>query len=252
MLSDLRFAFRQLIKAPGFTTVALVTLALGIGVNTSMYTLVDVLLFRSAPFPEPDRLLLVQGTTAQAQSDGFAFTEIEEMRAQAAASAGGAAAGDQPRAFESITAFAGWNNALAEPGQPAERLFSIDVSADFFATFRVQPMLGRAFTADEEVPGRNQVAILSHALWQTRFGGDPNIIGRSIRLNAEQVTVIGVMPASFTYPLFWGKVDLWRPITIPRHIVEDRNNHFFGAVGRLNPGVTSAQAAAQLKPLLAR
>lgn len=247
MLSDLRFAVRQLVKTPGFTIVALVTLALGIGVNTSMYTLVDVLMFRSAPFPEPDRLLAIQGTTVQGQPDGFAFAEVEEMRTQAATAAGG-----QSPAFESITAFSGWNNALAEPGQPAERLSSVDATADFFATFRVQPMLGRAYTADEEVPGRNQVAILSHDLWQSRFGGDPGIIGRSIRLNAEQVTVIGVMPASFTYPLFWGKVDLWRPITIPRHIVEDRNNHFFGAVGRLRPGVTSAQATAQLQPLLAR
>ena len=252
MLSNLHFAFRQLIKTPGFTIVALVTLALGIGANTSMYTLVDVLLFRSAPFPEPDRIRMLQGTTAQAQPDDFSFAEIEELRAQAAASAAGATAGGQTRAFESITALSVWNNALAEPGQPAERLQSIDASADFFATFRVQPMLGRAYTADEEVPGRNQVAVLSHALWQTRFGGDPNIIGRTLRLNAEPVTVIGVMPASFTYPLFWGKVDLWRPITIPRHIVEDRNNHFFLAIGRLNPGVTSAQATAQLNPVLAR
>ncbi len=252
MFSSIRIAARTLLKSPGFTIVALLTMALGIGVNTSMYTLVDVLLFRSAPFPEPDRLLLIRGTTAQAQPEGFSFAEIEEMRTQTAASARGTAAGDQPRAFESFTAFSGWNNTLAEPGQPAERLFSIDTSADFFTTFRVQPMLGRAYTADEQVPGRNQVAILSHALWQTRFGGDPNIVGRSIRLNAEQVTVIGVMPASFTYPLFWGKVDLWRPITIPRHIVEDRNNHFFGAIGRLNPSVTSAQATTQLQPLLAR
>jgi predicted permease len=102
------------------------------------------------------------------------------------------------------------------------------------------------------VPGRTQVAILSHALWQSRFGGDANIIGRTLRLNAEQVTVIGVMPPSFGYPLFFGPIDLWRPVTIPRHIVEDRNNHFFTAIGRLNPGVTSAQATAQLKPLLVR
>jgi putative ABC transport system permease protein len=247
MLADLRFAFRQLLKTPGFTIVALVTLALGIGVNTSMYTLIDTLMFRSAPFPEPDRLLFIQGTTSRGQPDGFSFAEIDELRAQAAAAAAGTSA-----AFESITAFSGWNNTLAEPGQPAERLFSVDATADFFVTFRVQPMLGRAYTADEEVPGRNEVAILSHALWQTRFGGDPNIIGRSIRLNAEQVTVIGVMPASFTYPLFFGRSDLWRPVTIPRHIVEDRNNHFFGAVGRLRPGVTVAQAKAQLLPVLAR
>ena len=244
MISDLRFAFRQLIKTPGFTIVALVTLALGIGVNTSMYTLVDVLLFRSAPFPEPDRLLFIQGLTAQGQPEGFSYAEIEEMHALAASG--------PSSAFESITASSQWNNDLAEPGQPAERLVSLDASIDFFRTFRVQPMLGRPYSADEEVPGRTQVAILSHALWQSRFGGDPTIIGRTLRLNAEQVTVIGVMPPSFGYPLFWGPIDLWRPMTIPRHIVEDRNNHFFSAIGRLRPGVTAAQATAQLKPLLAR
>ncbi len=243
-MSNLRFAFRQLIKTPGFTIVALLTLALGIGVNTSMYTLVDVLMFRSAPFPEPDRLLYIQGLTAQGQPDVFSYAEIDEMRALAASG--------PSAAFESITAYSGWNNDLAEPGQPAERLVSLDASVDFFRTFRVQPMLGRPYSADEEVPGRTQVALLSHKLWLSRFGGDPGIIGRTLRLNAEQVTMIGVMPPSFGYPLFWGPIDLWRPMTVPRHIVEDRNNHFFGAIGRLNPGVTAAQATAQLKPLLAR
>ena len=244
MISALRSAFRTLAKSPGFTVISLLTLALGIGVNTSMYTLVDVLLFRSAPFPESDRMLFIQGLTAQGQPDGFSYAEADEMRAQAA---------EGPNAaFESITAWSGWNNALAEPGQPAERLLSLDASADFFRTFRVQPMLGRGYTSDEEVPGRTQVAVLDYSLWQRRFGGDPNIIGRSLRLNAEQVTVIGVMPPSFGYPLFFGPIDIWRPMTIPRHIVEDRNNHFFGVVGRLRPGVTAAQATAQLKPLLAR
>ena len=243
MLSTLRFAIRSLLKTPGFTFVALLTLALGIGVNTSMYTLLDVLLFRAAPFPEPERLMAVQGLNAQGQPDGFAFAEIEEMRAQAAGPG---------KAFETITTYSGWNNTLSEPGQAAERLLAVDASADFFPTFRVQPMLGRTYTTEEQVPGRNQVAILSYALWQTRFGGDPAVIGRTLRLNSEQVTVIGVMPATFAYPLFFGKVDLWRPITIPRHIVEDRENHFFGAVGRLSPGVTAAQARAQLTPLLSR
>ena len=244
MFSDLKFALRQLIKSPGFTVVALLTLALGIGVNSSMYTLVDTLLFRSAPFPEPDRMLVIQGLTAQGQPDGFSYAEIDEMRALAAAS--------PSSAFESITAFSQWNNDMAEPGQPAERLVSLDASIDFFGTFRVQPMLGRPYSAEEEVPGRTQVAILSHKLWQSRFGGDPTIVGRTLRLNAEQVTVVGVMPPGFGYPLFFGPIDLWRPMTVPRHIVEDRNNHFFGAVGRLRPGVTAAQATAQLKPLLAR
>lgn len=252
MITDLRYAFRSLVKSPGFTLVALLTLGLGIGVNTSMYTLVDVLLFRSAPFPESERMLLLQGKTAQGQDDGYSLREFEEMRAQVSKSASSDANSTQGRAFASFTAFSFWNNALAEPGQPAERLTAVDATADFFTTFRVQPMLGRAFTAEEQTPGRTQVAILSHALWLSRFGGDPAIIGRSIRLNAEQVTVIGVMPASFTYPLFFGKVDLWRPITIPRHIVDDRNNHFFGIIGRLDQNVSAAQATAQLKPILSR
>jgi putative ABC transport system permease protein len=243
MLSDLRHAFRCLAKSPGFTVIVLLTLALGLGVNTSMYTVVDVLLFRSVPFEDPERLLSIVGTTPQTQFDGFSFPELEEIRAQAAGPG---------KAFESITTLSQWNNTLAEPGKTAERLLSLDASADFFNTFRIQPMLGRAFTKDEEVPGRNQVAILSYAVWQSRFAGDPKILGRAIRLNAEQVTVIGVMPASFVAPLFFGPIDLWRPITIPRHIVNDRDNHFFSAVGRLNPGSTSAQAMAQLAPLATR
>jgi predicted permease len=241
-MSALRYAIRTLIKTPGFTLIALLTLALGIGVNTSMYTLVDTLFFRSVPFPEAGQLLSVIGTTPQNPRDSFAFAELEEVRAQSAGPG---------KSFESLTTFTGWTNTLSEPNQPAERLISIDATADFFQTFRVQPMLGRAYTAEEEVPGRNRVAILSHRLWQSRFAGDPGVIGRTIRLNAEPVTIIGVMPASFVAPLFFGPVDLWRPITVPQHIVRDRNNHFFNAVGRLNSGVTADQALAQLKPVAA-
>jgi predicted permease len=239
-ISDLRCAIRRLAKAPGFTVVVLLTLALGIGVNTSMYTLVDVLFFQSVPFPEANRLVSVLGTNSQSQRDGFSFAESEEMRAQTVGSG---------KAFETLTAYAYWNNTLVLPDRPAERLQSIDATADFFKTFRVQPMLGRAFTEEEEVPGKNRVAVLSYRTWQSRFGGDPAVIGRSIRLNAEQVTVIGVMPASFIAPLFFGPVDLFRPITVPRHIVEDRFNRFFITVGRLNPGVSPTQATAQLTPL---
>jgi predicted permease len=241
-MSDLKHAFRSLAKSPGFTLVVLLTLALGIGVNTSMYTLVDVMLFRTVPFAEPDRLLSILGTNPQTQRDNFSFVEIDEMRAQAAGPG---------KAFETLTAYSYWNNTLAELGRPAERLLSLDATEDFFTTFRVQPALGRTYIAEEEVPGRTQVVVLSHHIWQTRFGGDRNIIGRSIRLNAEQVTVIGVMPASFTAPMFFGPVDLFRPMTVPRHIVDDRNNRFFLAIGRLNPGTTAEQAMAQLKPLAA-
>ncbi len=242
MLSDLRCALRRLAKAPGFTAVVLLTLALGIGVNTSMYTLVDVLFFRTVPFPQSEQLLSINGTRAGNNRENFSFAELGEMRAQSVG---------PDKAFETLTAFAYWNNTLAEPDRPAERLLSIDATTDFFTTFRVQPFLGRAFTEDEQAPGRNRVVILTHRVWQSHFGGDPEVIGRSIRLNAEQVTIIGVMPASFVAPLFFGPVDLFRPVTVPQHIVEDRFNTFFSAVGRLNPGVTPAQAKAQLTPLAA-
>lgn len=250
MLSDIRHAFRSLAKAPGFTCVVLLTLALGIGVNTSMYTLVDALLFKNAPYPDSEHMICVQSRSPQGQREGYSFREFEEMRSMLSKSAGDQTATGLP--FESLTAFSSWNDAFAEPGQPAERLDSIDVSADFFSTFRVQPLIGRAFTPDEETPGRNQVALLSYAFWKSHFGGDPGVIGRVVRLNAEPVVIIGVMPASFTYPLFFGKVDLWRPITIPRQIVEDRYNHFFGVIGRLTPGTGRLQAEARVTPLLAQ
>lgn len=242
LASDFRCALRRLVNAPGFTIVVLLTLALGIGVNTSMYTLVDVLFFRTVPFDQPERLVSVLGTNRQTQRDGFSFLETKEMRAQAAGPG---------RAFQSLTTFAYWNNTLVQPNRTAERLLSIDATADFFTTFHIQPMLGRAFTTEEEVPGRNRVAILTHRTWQSRFGGDTGVIGRTVRLNAEPVTIIGVMPASFVAPLFFGPVDLFRPITLPSHMTEDRFNRFFNVVGRLNPGITAAQAKAQLAPLAA-
>jgi putative ABC transport system permease protein len=245
-MTALYHAVRTLWKTPSFTLIALVTLALGIGVNTSMYTLMDALLFRAAPYPEPERMVVVNGTNPQTQRDGFSFVEIEEMRAQVAATG----ASDSP--LESLTTIAYWSNTMSEPGQPAERFQAIDASVDLFTTFRVQPFLGRAFTAEEGIPGPNRVALLSYDLWQARFGADPGVLGRTLRLNAEPVTVIGVMPPSFKYPLYFGKVDLWRPITVPRHIAEDRNNHFFTPIGRLRPGVTPAQLQAQLAPLAAR
>jgi len=238
-------AVRSLLRTPSFTIIALVTLALGIGVNTSMYTLMDVLMFRSAPFPEPDRLVVINGTNAQSQRDNFSVVEIEEMREQVAGE-------DPSRPMESLTTIAFWSNTLAEPGQPAERFQAVDASPDLFATFRVQPLLGRPFTAEESGPGRNRVALLSYDLWQARFGGDPQVVGRTLRLNAEPVLVIGVMPASFKYQLFFGKVDLWRPITVAPHMVADRNQHFFTPIGRLRAGVTTEQLEAQLAPVAAR
>lgn len=247
MFQDLRLALRALAKTPAFTLIALLTLALGIGINASMYTLVDVLLFRRAPYPDEERLVCLLNSNG-----AFSFTEVDELRQHAAATAATDPREAADRPFASLIAYTTWNDAYAEPGRPAERLFSIDATADFFTTFGVQPLLGRAYTAEEELPGHNQVALLGYELWQSHFGGDPAVVGRVVRLNSEAVTIIGVMPESFSYPLFWGRIDLWRPVTVQRQITEDRSGRVFGAIGRLRPGVSPEQAAARLAPVLAR
>jgi len=248
MLQDFRLALRALVRTPAFTLVALLTLAFGIGINASMYTLVEALLFRRAPYPDDGRLVCLLSTNGPG---AFSFIEADELRRQSAANAASDAE-SAGRPFEKMFAFTTWNDAYAEPGRPAERLFSVDATADFFATLGVQPLLGRTYTAEEELPGRNQVALLSYDLWQSHFGGDPAVVGRIVRLNSEPVTIIGVMPASFSYPLFWGRIDLWRPITVQRQITEDRFGRVFGAIGRLRPGVAPEQAAAHLAPVLTR
>lgn len=239
MLSSIKSALRSLAHTPSFTIVAIVTLALGVGVNTAMFSIVDSILFRNAPFPGADRLVSIFDVAGQFNNGRFSVQDLDEVRQQSSS-------------FESLTSFTIWQYSLAEPGQPAETLSCLCASKEFFDTFRIQPMLGRAYTAAEEVPGHNNVAILSYELWQKRFGGQRDIIGKVIRLSTEPVTVIGVMPAGMTYPMLWGRVDMFRPIALPSYLVEPREKRFFSAVARLKPGVTAAQVAAQLAPLATR
>lgn len=190
MIAELRLAVRLLLKSPGFTVVALVTLALGIGVNTSMLSVVRTLLYGRLPIPEAQRLVTVFAYDVNRGEDALSAPEIADLRTQS-------------QSLESITTFIHWDDDLAEPGQPAERLISLDASADIFDTLRVVPALGRPFTPEEDQPGRNQVALLSYDLWQRRFGGSAEVLGKTIRLNAESVTIIGVMPPDAVYPMLW-------------------------------------------------
>ncbi len=232
----MKFALRSLLKSPGFTIVALITLALGIGVNTSMYTVVETLLFQSAPYPAADRVVRIYSTTKQSQTSNLSFPEVAEMRTHSAL-------------FASIMPYTYGNNTLSEPDRPAERLVSVDASEHIFSTLGVQPFIGRAFTAEEQGPGKNQVAILGHTFWQRHYAGDRAVVGQTVRLNAEQVTIIGVMPADFEYPMLWGEVDLWRPVTQPRNVLEDPNRRSFRVIARMKAGAKIEQATAELKPL---
>lgn len=232
----MRFALRSLLKSPGFTIVALLTLALGIGVNTSMYTVVETVLLKAAPYTEADRVVRIYSTTKQSQASQLSFPEVAEMRAHSVL-------------FDSITPFTYGNNTLSEPDRPAERLVSVDSSEQIFSTLRAQPFIGRTFTAEEQGAGKNQVAILSHTFWQKHYSGDRSVVGRTVRLNAEQVTIIGIMPADFEYTMLWGEIDLWRPLANTRNQLEDPNRRSFRVIARLKPGVTLEQANAELKPL---
>ena len=238
-MSTVRFALRGLLKSPGYSVVALVTLALGIGVNTSMFSVVDTLLFRSAPFPESGRITQILGTTPQGPVWIFSETELREIR-------------PQTTSFASLTVIGRSFFALTEPGQPAERIAGVTASADLFATFGVPPMLGRAFTPEETQPGRNGVVLISHSFWQQRFGGSHDAIGRTLRLDGENVTIIGVMPASFEYRFLWGRTAVWRPLNFTKDQLEWRDYRAFQLIGRLKPGVTTAAAVAELAPVALR
>ena len=233
-LRDLRFAFRQLARTRGFSVIALLTIALGIGVNTSMFSMLNALLFHVPPYPEAENLLRLFRTTPAVDSGPHSPGNFIDLH-------------DQARAFSHLAAFAGNNYSLAEPGQRAEQVRGIDVSGDFFAALGVQPALGRFITAEDDQPGHGQVLVLSDPLWRGRFGADPGIVGRQLHLaGGDVVTVIGVMPPGFNDPLLWGQVAAWRPLAFSAETRSSRGGNWLGVLGRLKPGVTSAQALAEI------
>jgi len=234
----MKHALRSLAKAPGYTAVALVTLALGIGVNTAMFSVIDALLFRSAPYPDADQLVQVVASTRNVERQPFSFVELREIR-------------EQSTAFSSLTTINRVACAISEPGQPAERIGGATVSGDFFATFGISPLIGRAFSTEEFQPGRNQVVILSYAFWQQRFGGSQDAIGRSLRLDGETVTIVGVMPSRFDYPMWWGRAAFWRPLNFTKDQIEWRDYRVFDLIGRIAPTATAARAASELAPVAA-
>ena len=232
MLTDLRYAFRCLAKSPGFTTTALLTLALGIGVNTSMFTMLNTLLFQPLHFAQPKQLVRVFRTAPQAQSWPHAVANYIDLKTQS-------------RAFSGLAAYTAVNCNYAAPGQPAERLRGMDVTGEFFPLLGVGAELGRTFSPEETRPGGPLVVVLSHDCWTSRFGADREIIGRQIRIDGGPVTVVGVMPASFVPRLLWGTTKLWRPMIFSPQQAQNRENNYLSILGRLAPGMTVEQAQAE-------
>ena len=190
MLSDLRYAFRQLLKSPGFTAIAILTLALGIGLNTSMFSLMNVLILRPLPFPERDQLVRIYRTTPQSQTADHYYSDFLDLTPEVSP-------------FADLAAFRFWNYALAVEGRQAVNLNGFRVSANFFSALGVKPALGRFFTVDEDRPA-NHVIVLGYATWQAQFGGDPSVIGRTVTLDDEPNTIIGIAPAAFASDSLFG------------------------------------------------
>ncbi len=239
-MQDIRFGVRMLKKNPGFTAIAVLTLALGIGANTTMFSLVNLLFYRPLPFPDSNRLVRIYRISSQSPRDGFSIGVFADIR-------------DQNTVFERVAAYyPEWPYNLAKPGEPAELLSGMLVTADFFSTLGVQPELGRAFTPNEDQPGRDDVIVLSHRCWQQRFSGDTNIVGQTVRLDGRNVTVVGVMPERFRNLLLWHRVDLLHPFAFASTQRQNRGDNWRFAFGRLKPGVTVAQADTELKTLAGR
>src|SRR5436190_8969123 len=182
MLNDLRLGMRGLARNKGFAAAAIVTLALGIGANTAIFSVVNAVLLRALPYHDPSRLVLVHETSPDdTNTSPTSAANFDDWKSQS-------------KSFDGMAAAEMWVGILAGTDRP-EQVPAIRASANLFDILGVQPALGRTFAAGEDEPGKNHVLVLSHKLWQNQFGGDPGVVGRTVKLNAEPYTVIGVMPA---------------------------------------------------------
>jgi predicted permease len=229
---DVRYSLRALRRSPGFTVTAVLVAALGIGATTAAYSLLDRVLLRPLPFPEPDRLVRIyEDQTFR----GYPELEVSpgNFRDYRALS----------RSFESMGAAMGWSMNLGGGGEP-QRIDTSAVTAELFPLLGARAALGRTFTPAEDRGGAPGTVVLSHALWMTRFGGDPSVIGRSVQLDDAPYTVIGVMPASFSFPV--RRVEAWVSMRFVEDDFQDRTNFALSVYGRLRPGVTLAAARAEM------
>jgi predicted permease len=238
-MNDLRFALRQLLKSPGFTVVAVLTLALGIGVNTSMFSGLHSMLMPDQPYPEADRLVRIFRVSPHSRRWPHSPANFLDQRGQNSL-------------FTHMAATTSRSANLSEAGQPAERLRMELVTGDLLPMLGVAPRLGRAFLPEENQPGRNDVVLLNHAFWLRRFNADPAMVGRTLRLDGEPVTVVGVMPPEFSDRQGWSSADILRPLAFSDAEVEVRGNQYLDVFARLKPGVTLGQANAGLGALAAR
>jgi len=232
LLQDLRYALRMLRKTPGFTAIAVIGLALGIGANTAIFSVAEAFLLKPLPFPELDRLVVALELAPHETQDTSSLAPATYLDWQT-----------QSQSFEGMGAFA-WNEMnMTGEGHP-EKVQGFAVTANFFGILQVRPELGRAFQDREDQPGQDKEVVLSHGLWVRRFGGEPSVVGKPVRLDNHLYTVVGVMPKEFDFPK---TAELWTPLAFEAEARSNRAFRYVEPVARLKPGVTVAQAQEELR-----
>jgi len=245
LFQDLRYGVRMLMKSPGFTFVAVLVLALGIGANSAIFSVVNAVLLKSLPYDHPERLALVWETNPKVQigSDLLPVSagNFTDWR-------------NQNDSFESMSLVSGANYNLTGTDKP-EQLSGAQVSASFFKLLGVEPAAGRTFTEEEDQPDRNRVVVISHSLWQSRWAGDPDVIGKTLMLDGNTYTIIAVMPKGFNYPKATDlpayfqlppQTELWTPIALTSRQINSRGNHNYGVLARLKPEVSIERAQSEM------
>ena len=243
-MADLRYAIRLLFREPIFTLVALVTLALGVGANSAIFAVVNAVLLRPLPYHDPDRLVLIEETIAKLAPNGITVPAPDVVDFQR-----------QTQAFESVAGFASRSMDLTGDGQP-QRIRVLRASAELLPLLGVAPAMGRTFTHDEDRPGSG-VMVIGDRLWRGRFAGDRAVVGRSVNLDRRSVTIIGVMPKGFEFPLpgmpHGETVDIWVPMGFTQDELASIGDNFnFGVIGRLKPGVSLARAGTDVSAVAQR
>ena len=235
---NLTYSIRMLTKRPSFSVLAIIAMALGIGANTTIFSVVNTVLLQPLPFEQPKQLVMVSAEQRNQPLDGrgsFSVLDLQDVQARSTS-------------LQYVASYLGTGTIATEGGEP-ERLLGAAVTADYFSVFGVKPILGRVFTREEDKPGAPSVLVLSHSLWQRRFGGDPSVIGREVNLGGK-TTVIGVLPEGFKFPISDDPQEYWEPLFsgpfLTKEAKEERANRFISVVGRMKLGVTIEQVKADL------
>jgi putative ABC transport system permease protein len=236
LMQDIRFAIRTFSKQPGFALVAIITLALGIGANSAIFSVINGVLLKSLPFREPENVVKLWESMAGGFQGTVSVPNLKDWR-------------EQNGVFTKVAAYQFQNFGLQSKDAP-ERVRAATVSPEFFDVLGVQPQLGRTIAEGEDQDGKHRVAVLSHQLWESKFAADGGIVGKTILLGGENFTVIGVMPASLRYPS--RTTDLWVPLVISQQQTTARGSHFLFGLARLKPGVTFQQAQEQMTGIARR